>query len=119
MKKGSKMTPEQRKAVSLGHIGIKLSEEAVRKMRLRKHTDATKKKISINNGRVWLGKKFSKKHKKKLRDAHKGVKLSIPHRIALAKARTGAKSCRWQGGISVLNKTERNIIMSHLEYKLW
>ena len=33
-----------------------------------------KKKLSINNPKFWLGKKFSEKHKKKIKEAHKGKK---------------------------------------------
>ncbi len=43
-------------------------------------SEETKRKMSKNNGRYWLGKKLSKKHRQKLSYAHKGKKLSEEHK---------------------------------------
>lgn len=61
---------------SIVRKGIKLSE-------------ATKRKMSVNNGRYWLGRKLTEEHKQKLSDVHKGVKLSEEHKRKIAAAGIG------------------------------
>jgi len=66
-----------------------------------KHTEESKKKMSINNGRYWLGKKrpsFTEEHKRRI-----------------GEARIGSKNPNWKGGITPKNK----IIQHSIEYRLW
>jgi group I intron endonuclease len=44
-----------------------------------KHRENSKKKISENSAKFWLGKEFSEEHKRKLSLSHKGKKLSLEH----------------------------------------
>lgn len=85
--------------------GVKLSEE-------------TKLKISLNNARVNLGKKFSAETRQKMREA----KLKNPVRYWLGKKRPdisigqlGEKNKMWEGGITPLGLKIRN----SPEYKQW
>ncbi|MFA5351587.1 MAG: NUMOD3 domain-containing DNA-binding protein [Candidatus Omnitrophota bacterium] len=60
----------------------------------KSHSEKTKKKISKNNTRYWLGKKLSVEHKKKLKMHHRGM-LGKNHtkeaKLKISKARKGAK----------------------------
>lgn len=66
MRKGQKMTPEQRKRVSDGQRG-------------RKHSEETKRKMSLagKGNKRWLGKKHSPQTKKKMSLAAKGNKNNL------------------------------------------
>lgn len=72
------------------HLGFKHSQktkELLKKKSLEQFKNGmpkeTKIKLSENNAKFWLGKKFSKKHIEKLRNAKKGKKLSKQHRLNL------------------------------------
>lgn len=85
--------------------GLKRDKNLYPKMgHYKKHSDETKKKLSISSkGRTayFKGKKLSKEHKEKLSISHKG--------------KIGEKSSNWRGGITPINKLIRN----STEYKLW
>ena len=86
-----------------------------------KHTEETKRKMSKNNGKFWLGKKrsylcnfttkglkFSEETKMKMSKAKKGIKLSAKtkEKISLSKRGiiptwlVGKKNPSWKGGVS-------------------
>ena len=71
--KGKKFTKEHRAKISYAHRGKILSEE-------------TKKKVSENNARYFLGKHRSEETKKKISEALKERPLSWDHKLALSKA---------------------------------
>jgi hypothetical protein len=103
--RGKKRTIEQRKRMSLARLKlkIKLSPEEIanrtevrRKNGWNKNPEETKRRMSLNNARANLGKKFSKETNKR-----KGLKKE--------------KNPAWRGGIT----TEFELIRKSLEYKLW
>ncbi len=60
-----------------------------------KHTEETKKKISIANGgkkSIWYGKKHSEESKRKMSESHKGIKPSDETKRKLSKAFKGEKN---------------------------
>ena len=119
MKKGEKMTQEQKDKISAsvkeGHtrpmLGRKMSKEAIEKIR------------------AWhKGKVLSEEHKRKLSEAHKGKKMSEEQRLAMSLARKGKvpinvlrgdfkgeKHPNWKGGITPLTIKIRN----SKEYSVW
>lgn len=127
--KGSKMSEEAKKKISLANKGKKRTEDMKKKMSdikkgsigYRKgipHTEETKKKISTskkkNPNRYWLGKHRSNETKRKISKAH----LQNPVRYWLGKKRecmTKENNPNWKGGISV----ERAAIWHSQEYKKW
>ena len=74
---GKKRTKEQRKNISLAHIGIQAKE---------KHP-------------MW-GKKHTKEAKKKMSLAKKGFKHSEDTKRKMSKSRSGENNYFWKGGIS-------------------
>ncbi len=84
MKKGTyKHSPEMKKYLSEKRKGIVFSEE-------------TKKKISENHARTWLGRKHTEESKRKIGDKHKGKLVSIDTRKKL-----GGENCHWwKGGVT-------------------
>lgn len=72
-----------------------------------------------NIAKALTGKKLSKEHIESLRKAQTGSKKSVATRIKMSKAHSGDKTNFWKGGISEINRTERQQIMSTIEYKLW
>jgi len=81
----------------------------------KKYSKDRRDKISAS----LTGKKLSKEHIEKLRIAQTGSKKSVATRIKMAKAHSGDKTNFWKGGVSEKNRTERQQIMSTIEYKLW
>ena len=71
--KGKKFSKEHRAKISYAHRGKTLSEE-------------TKRKVSENNARYFLGKPCSEERKRKISETMKGQPLSWDHRLALSKA---------------------------------
>ena len=71
--KGKKFSKEHRAKISYAHRGKTLSEE-------------TKRKVSENNARYFLGKPCSEERKRKISETMKGRPLSWDHRLALSKA---------------------------------
>ena len=131
MIKGSRHRTESIKKMSevhRGRVGWHHSEEARKKMSI----------IAIEKGRLppnRKGIKLTEEHKTKLRKAHEGKKINENQRRALevgrnriitdeerrkrSKGRKGALSSLWKGGVSKQNRTERENIMSTLEYRIW
>lgn len=44
---------------------------------------------------------------------------TIEHRMKLSEQWQGEKNHSWKGGVSKINKTERQLVMNTVEYKLW
>lgn len=67
----------------------------------RKHSEETKKKISLNHKRPFLGKKLSEKTRLKMSNGRKGMVFSQEHKSNLSKSHvgkyTGNKSPNWKG----------------------
>lgn len=109
------VTEETRKRSSVAHLGVKLSDEHKRKLKIARNnrtdilSDDARNKISLAH----KGKKLSKEHIKKL--SNYARHRSIEHRKKLGLTRSGAKSIFWKGGL-----TEKNLaIRNSFEYKLW
>ena len=66
------------------------------------HTKETKEKIGIANRFSLKGRKIPEEVRKKMSESHKG-----------------SKSYLWKGGISKVNRSERQNIMNTIEYKIW
>lgn len=62
-----------------------------------------------------LGDKLSPETKLKMSLAALGKEKSIEHRLNISKAKKGANSHFWKGGVTSLNK----IIRESVEYRLW
>lgn len=65
-----------------------------------------------------IGVKFSAERRKRLSEAHMGVKMpprSPEYRRKLSEARKGQKSHFWKGGVSIENK----LIRASVEFRLW
>lgn len=77
---GKHHSEEHKRKIGLKSIGRK-------PMLGKKHSEETKEKMSKSNTRYWSGKQFSKDHKRKLSDSHKGKQ-------------SGEKNPGWQGGKS-------------------
>ena len=88
----------------------------------------TRKKISENNARYWLGKKrpfavpMSPEHKERLRQLsigrvpwNKGKKVSEETRMRMREAHRGEKSPFWKGGIT----KEHQRIRGSVEMRIW
>lgn len=69
-----------------------------------RHTEETKRKISLHSTRNMLGKKHSLEARRKIRDARS--KQVMPR---------GDQNHAWKGGITSL----RQVIYNSVEYKLW
>ena len=95
-------------------------------------SETTRNKISKNNAKFWLGKQFSKKHRKKIGEAlkkrvitkefrekmsrlNKGRHHSDKTRKIMSELHKGNKSYLWKGGITPKNKK----IRVSIEYRLW
>lgn len=96
----------------------------------RKHRKESLQKIS----EAKLGIKYpnrkspppvSKETKAKISEKMKGkknalgYKYSIEERKIISESRKGKNGSNWQGGISQKNRTERQNVMSTIEYTLW
>jgi len=117
MKKESKHSKETRKKMSTirmgkpsGMLGRHHSDKTKEKMRNNVVSEETKKKISKNHGRYWLGRPKSEEHKKKIGKILKGRKrlpFTKEWRENLSKSckdRFGEKSGNWKGGITLDKK---------------
>lgn len=90
-----------------------------------KHSQETKRKIALSK----VGKKrkpFSIVWREKMSLSKKGNKpnnfgkpRSLYARVKSGLAHLGDKNHNWKGGVSRLNKTERQMAMYGTEYKLW
>ena len=114
-------------------FGKRHTAEAKQKMRLaslgKVPSNETKKKMSENNSRYWLGKKRPLKTRQKLSIAqkkrfaenpvwNKGKKLGFTPSRAFKKGDStiiGKNNNNWKGGITPLHMK----IRTSLEYKLW
>lgn len=94
----------------------------------------------------WKGKKLSKATKNKMRNAKLGIKRkpfsshtklrmrnsklgklpnnfgkprSLKAKMKQSESMRGDKSPLWRGGISKINKSERQLAMNTIEYRLW
>lgn len=84
----------------------------------RKHTEESKLRMSLSRKGItaWnKGLKWSPEVLKKLSNSHKGYKMPLETRIKKSLAQKGAKGSNWRGGITKINKLERN----SLKMKLW
>ena len=108
-------------------------------MRGRKHSLETRRKMSVNNGRYWAGKKFTKEVLKKLSLVHtgqipwnkgksiseetrrkiskasQGRKFTEEHKIRIGKAQEKEMGNNWRGGIT----PEHQRIRKSREYVVW
>ena len=96
--KGIKNTEEYKRKMSESCKGYKPTIETIEKLRIastgRKHTNETKLKIS---------------------KIHKGKKITLEQRIKISKARKGKNSNLWKGGITPINKKQRQTF----DIRLW
>lgn len=115
MKKGTKMSIEGRRNISLSHIGKKHSIETRLKMSLaqkgEKHANwGIKLPLSTR-----LKMSQTKKRMGTKPPSAKGRKISIEARLKLSEQRKGNKNPGWRGGVNPINKSIRH----SLEYRLW
>jgi hypothetical protein len=69
---------------------------------------------------------FTESWRKKMSDSKKGKKpnnfgkpRSLSAKMRSGQAHIGEKNHNWKGGISKINKSERQLAMYSIEYKLW
>lgn len=62
-----------------------------------------------NLSKAAKGRRFSDETKKKISEAHRGMRLSSETKKRISKANKGEKCSRWQGGITPLNLSVRNL----------
>lgn len=102
-------------------LGKKHTPEAIEKMRSAKKdrvvSDETRKKLSQNNARYWLGKTF--KHtdeaKKKISESSKNRVVSKETRKKIGLSKTGEKCPWWKGGVTKPN----DAIRKSTKYRDW
>jgi len=96
---GMKHSEEARRNISLGHLGIKVSDKTKEKLRIantgRKHTDESRKKMSLSQ----KGRIITEQHRQQARIAHLGMKDSEETKkkkseIAKARGFGGWNICR-------------------------
>lgn len=80
-----------------------------------KHSKETLQKIKTARAK----QVFSEETILKIKIANTGKKDTLEARVKKSNARKGDKNPSWKGGVSSKNKTERNLAMNTLEYKLW
>jgi hypothetical protein len=84
-----------------GGANGKPSEESRKKMsdakKGKKVSLETRKKMSISNGKYWLGKSFSEQHLKNLSESHKGKKLPEAQRIKIGNSGRGKQYGKYRG----------------------
>ena len=85
----------------------------------RKHSEKTRRKMSIahklNPIKFWLGKIFTKEHKKKISISNTGKVLSEETKRKISEGHSGKNNYRWIKDRSILLKNQRN----DPEYKQW
>ena len=67
----------------------------------------TLERMSITSPKVWLGKKFSEEHRKKISEARKGFKMSKEQKLKIRESRSGSKHPNWKGGVKLENQRFR------------
>jgi len=126
-----KMSEEHKRKMSNARKGKKMSEETKKKLseinkgkipwckgKHWKLSDEVKKNISIGHKGIepWnKGKYHTEKSKRKMSNAHKGIKLSEEHKKKISLALKGEKNYLWKGGISIENDKLRHTF----EMGLW
>jgi len=98
-------TEEHKRNIGLAGIGRVVTQE-------------TREKISTTS----KGRKLSLETRKKQSTYRKGrrpYKITIKTRKRMSLSHSGNKNINWQGGISELHKTERQIAMNKYEYRIW
>lgn len=116
---GKKFSDETRRKMSAWQIGRKMSTEAKAKM-----SQSHKGKLSPMAGKKHRPESIEKMRVIALnRTVHpntgKSWNVSLQGRKNLSEAHKGEKSHFWKGGISTKNKSQREIAMASLNYKLW
>ncbi len=107
--------------LSSGNKGKKFLETSIRMMGNKnalghKHSEEAKRKMS----ELHKGKSLSFNTKEKIRKKLLGKSyLSLEVRRRMSEKMMGENNHWWHGGISVLNKSERQLAMNTIEYKLW
>lgn len=96
-------------------------------MKGRRLSEETKHKISVNSPKIWLGKKFSISHRKKLSKYFKQHPISywkgkkrpnlhtLEHKLKLRESMRGQNNPNWKGGKTPILK----VLRTTSEYKLW
>jgi len=96
----------------------KYRERFLRNLTGRPVSGKTRLKLSIAN----KGRKCSEETKQKIRLAQTGKRLSLECRYKISKSlrqRAVEGLHPWKGGMSKVNKEERQLIMGSIEYRLW
>lgn len=65
------------------------------------------------------GKTLPKEVRNKIRNTLLGRKLPPEHRLHMSLSQKGKKSHLYKDGLSHIRKTERQVMMQTIEYKLW
>jgi hypothetical protein len=128
--RGKQRPLETRNKISIGHKGKKLSEETKIKMRGRTpwckgKTGVYSEETLLKMSKARLGQKMHPNTKEAIRKAVMGnkfclgKKLSVETRKKISEANKGDKCHLWRGGISKINRSERENFMSSIEYHLW
>lgn len=104
-----KHTDESRLKISLGNKGKEKSLEHRKKL-----SNANKGKVSN-----WKGHKHSEESKALIREKRKHQTFSFETRKKMSSSRKGSNSPFWKGGVSKINKDERNFLMASFEYRFW
>ena len=94
------LSEEHKKKLSLSLTGIKHSEETKKRMSIgsigknagKSHSKEHNQKVSLNNAHYWKGKKLSIETRKKMSLSHLGVKLSNNHKESLSNSLKGEKN---------------------------
>ena len=114
--------PKTKTSFKEGHIVTETTKQKISKRLIgnknfanKKHTEESKRKMSeyrFANPRI-----TSSETKNNISNSLKGRKLSIETRKRIG--RRGENNPAWKGGASQKNKTERQILMRTVEYRLW
>ena len=112
-KKHSIETKEKMSKALIGNtrcLGIKFSKERSEQLsRLKKGrivSPETLKRMSLSSPKVWLGKKFSEEHKKKIGLSNLGKKMSEESKKKMSESKTGEKNYGWYKDRTKLKKQD-------------
>ena len=72
----------------------------------QKASEEQLKKMSLCNPKIWLGKKFSDEHRKKISESRKGFKMSEKQKIKMRENKIGNKHWHWYQDRSKLKTQE-------------